>query len=94
MLKPDWTKIVIGKIITLNAYNIMDLSWQAAYGYPYSLASYASSTDFSFNNDFNCLTPSSLQSGMGVIVSIVSRVIVLNAESGQIRLNLGACSRI
>jgi hypothetical protein len=72
----------------------MDLSWQASYGYPYSLASYATSTDFSFNNDFNCLTPSSLQSGMGTIVSIVSRVIIIMADSGQVKLNLGACTRV
>lgn len=95
LLKPDWTKIIFPNNITLSPINIMDPTWQSAFGLPYDLISYASSTDFSFSNDFNCLAPSSLQSGYGIISNISNKYIIMeNINGGQTKLNLGTCTRL
>lgn len=94
-LKPDWKQINLPQNVTLSPLNIMDPSWQAAFGLPYDLVSYASSIDFSFANDFNCLSPSSLQSGYGVISSIFNKQIIMeNPDGGQTKLTLGTCTRL
>lgn len=73
----------------------MDSAWQAAFGLPYDIISYASALDFSFPNDFNCLSPSTLMSGFGVIVGIQNRVITIDNQQGGLQtLNLGCCTRI
>lgn len=95
VIKPDWTTVSFPREIQLTPINILDSSWQAAYGLPYDIISFASSQDFSFGTDFNCLSPSSLQSGYGVITSIGNRYIQMNDMGGSpVRLNLGTCTRV
>lgn len=95
-IQPDWTRVnLVGQEIRLTPINIMDSAWQAAYGLPYDIVSYASSKDFSFPSDFNCLNPSTLISGMGLITSISNRYITIdNLQGGTQMLNLGTCSRL
>ena len=95
-LKPDWNRVNIAtQQIRLTPINVMDTAWQAAFGLPYDIISYASSQDFSFPNDFNCLSPSSLVSGYGIINGISKRSITIdNLQGGFQTLNLGCCSRL
>lgn len=54
--------------------------------------------EFSFQGDFNCLEPSQLAPGSGIIREIKERVIFVEINVGGNRqetvLNLGACTRI
>lgn len=87
--------MILPKSIRLQPINILDSSWQAAYGLPYDTVSFATSKDFSFDADFNCLNPSLLQSGYGVITSIGNRFINMDDPLGMpIKLNLGTCTRV
>jgi hypothetical protein len=71
LLKPDCVKINLPPgTVQLTTLNLLDSTWQAAFGYPYNTLSYATTTDFSFLDDFNCLNPSNLISGFGTITRI------------------------
>lgn len=63
-VQPNWSKISLPtENIRLNRVSILDPTWQGAFGNPYDSISFINSKDFSFKNDFNCLNPSTLQSG-------------------------------
>lgn len=86
---------IISNEIRLSPINILDSAWQTSIGQPYDIVQYAGSKDFSFSEDFNCLNPSILTSGVGIIRKIESRNIIIdNMNSGTYILNLGTCSRI
>lgn len=95
-LKTDWTKVnIVSQNIRLTPINVMDSSWQSAYGQPFDVISFANAKDFSFPSDFNCLSPSNLQSGSGIIKSIGSRSITVdNLQGGLNTLNLSTCTRM
>lgn len=95
-LKPDWSKVsFLAPTLKLSPLNILDSMWQSAYGAPYDLVSFAATTDFSFKDDFNCLAPSSLESGFGMIAGIGGRFLLVdNLQGGTLRLNLGTCTRL
>lgn len=74
-LQPDWSNIKLPTSIKLRAISLLDSAWQSSYGVPYDTISYSSTKDYSFNSDFNCLNPSSLISGSGIINSIGNKFI-------------------
>lgn len=89
---------IIGKSLSskvgLTPSSILSKSWSAAYGNPYDVSAISQSTDFSFQEDFNCLAPSSLQTGNGIIQKIESKRIIVDVNGTSVSLNLSACSRI
>lgn len=80
-----------GSDISLYRPDIFSSIWASTFGEPMINRF---NNDNSFIGDFNCLTPSGLQSGQGVISSIKNNHMRVNTNSGSVDLNLGACSRI
>ena len=63
------------------------------FGYPFPIEAFVSH-DLSFKHDFHCLNPEKAVSGSGKILKITSNTIEVRENRENIRLVLGACSRI
>ena len=88
-------KSEVTETFTITPCTILDHTWSSAYGNPYGVDSFSKSRDFSFNEDFNCLSPSTLESHSGVIKAIASKYMQVELLDGNlVRLHLGACSRL
>ena len=57
--------ISLSGTVTVTPLTILDPTWVAAFGDPYQDSQIAVNKEFSFNEDFNCLNPSTLVSGYG-----------------------------
>ena len=73
--------------------SIFDPIWTGTFGYPFVIGDF-STADNTLGRDFGCLNPSAMQSGQGTIVQISGAVLHLNDNGQDIKLNLGACTRI
>ena len=56
--------------VEITPSSILSPSWSSSFGNPYDSSDISQSTDFSFQEDFNCLAPSSLRTGNGIIKRI------------------------
>ena len=56
--------------VEITPSSILSPSWSSSFGNPYDSSAISQSTDFSFQEDFNCLAPSSLKTGNGIIKRI------------------------
>lgn len=93
-IKPDTPNIKLNPKLSITPTCILDTTWSTAYGNPYAPASYLQAKEFTFKEDFNCLSPSSLESNSGVIKSVNKKYIEVDNGGKIIKLNLGACSRV
>lgn len=94
-LQFDSGKVKLPTSVKLRPLSLLDSTWESSFGVPYDIISYSSTKDYSFNSDFNCLNPSSLVSGSGIINSIGNRFIEIDTGDGTIKkLNLGPCTRL
>lgn len=92
-MKPDTTNLKNPKI-TISPISILDSLWRNNFGNPYEADSFATTREFAFNEDFNCLNPSSLETGSGIITNIGKKFVEVDNSGKKSRLNLGACSRM
>lgn len=93
-IRPDTTNIKSGNKINITPVGILDSLWLNSFGNPYQPTSYAQAKEFTFKEDFNCLVPSGLESGSGVIKSVNKKFIEIDNGGRVQKLNLGACSRL
>lgn len=70
----------LSSTVGITPSSILDPSWSSSFGNPYDSSAISQSTDFSFNNDFNCLAPSSLRTGNGIIKKIESKRIIADVN--------------
>ena len=81
-------------VVNLTTSNILQDIWASTFGAAFNTEVVASSNEFSFPNDFNCLNPSTLELGFGEIISIDKNIILVAKEGKEVKLKLGACSRV
>lgn len=80
--------------VIFNRVDIFGQEWQSNYGYPFVDSAFGNN-DFTFAGSFNCLNPGSVVTGSGVISNIGPNFIEAKDErGGNIRFNLGSCSRL
>jgi hypothetical protein len=79
---------------SLTTYHILSGIWKRTYGEVFDDNSIAHTNEFSFEEDFNCLNPSTLEVGFGRILSVSGKTIRVRTTIGEMLLKLSPCSRI
>ena len=79
--------------LELRRVDIFGQVWSARYGYPFPSSSLGGS-GLNVAGSFSCLNPSLARKGYGTISEVGADYIGVSTGSGNVRLNLGSCSRV
>ena len=85
---------MLNEDIIVTPIYILDRNWKKEFGESYDQETIVHSREFSFNSQFNCLNPSTLVNGYGIIERINKNFIETRGATGKVFLKLSSCSRV